>query len=110
MPVTTTYKVLSKTAEGKLVSAFEEFEYKVGKWRSEAAKPDNGGEFCCYLDEARAIDPTKRGPPFAASVATRTELVLCTVEIKGREIEYDDGDWAASKLRAVEELRPATVD
>lgn len=106
VPVTTAYKVLAKTDDGKLVSAFDDSEYKVGVWRSEAAKPDHGGGFYYYLDDALAIDATKRGSTFAASVAAGKELVLCEVEIKGREIEYSGGKWAASQLRVVAELTP----
>lgn len=110
VPVTTAYKVLAKTGDGKLVSAFDNSEYKVGVWRSEAAKPDHGGGFYYYLDDALAIDATKRGTTFAASVAAGKELMLCEVEIKGREIEYGDGKWAASQLRVISELESVRVD
>jgi hypothetical protein len=110
VPVSTAYKVLAKTDDGRLVSAYDDSEYKVGVWRSEAAKPDHGGGFYYYLDDTLAIDATKRGTTFAASVATGKELVLCQVEIKGREIEYGDGKWAASQLRVISELEPVTID
>lgn len=110
VPITTAYKVLAKTDDGKLVSAFDDSEYKVGIWRSEAVKPDHGGGFYYYLDEALAIDATKRDTTFAASVAAGKKLMLCEVEIKGREIEYDDGKWAASQLRVISELAPVTID
>lgn len=110
VPITTAYKVLAKTTDGRLVSAYDDSEYKVGIWRSEAAKADHGGGFYYYLDDALAIDATKRGDTFAASVAAGKELVLCEVEIKGREIEYGDGKWAASQLRVVSELGPVTIE
>ena len=110
VPITTAYKVLAKTTDGRLVSAYDDSEYKVGIWRSEAAKADHGGGFYYYLDDALAIDATKRGDTFAASVAAGKELVLCEVEIKGREIEYGDGKWAASQLRVISELAPVTID
>lgn len=110
VPISTAYKVLAKTDDGRLLSAFDDSEYKVGIWRSEAAKPDHGGGFYYYLDEALALDATKRGTTFAASVAAGKELVLCAVEIKGREIEYGDGKWAASQLRVISELAPVTID
>ncbi|MFM9433517.1 hypothetical protein ACFDR9_000558 [Janthinobacterium sp. CG_23.3] len=110
VPVTTAYKVLSKTADGRLMSAYDDSEYKVGIWRSEAAKPDHGGGFYYYLDDTLAIDATWRGDTFAASVTAGKELVLCEVEIKGREIEYGDGKWAASQLRVISELEPVKIN
>lgn len=104
------YKVLAKTTDGRLVSAYDNSEYKVGVWRSETAKPDHGGGFYYYLDDTLAVDATKRGATFAASVAAGKELVLCAVEIKGREVEYGDGKWAASQLRVISELQPVTMD
>ncbi|WP_426116715.1 hypothetical protein [Massilia sp. PWRC2] len=59
---------------------------------------------------ALAVDATKRGTTFSASVAAGKEFVLCEVEIRGREIEYGDGKWAASQLRVISELEPVTVD
>lgn len=110
IPVSTAYKVLAKTDDGRLVSAYDDSEYKIGIWRSQAAKPDHEGGFYFYLDEALAIEATKRGDTFSASVAAGKKLVLCEVEIKGREIEYDAGKWAASQLRVIEELEPVTID
>lgn len=95
------------------MSAYDNSEYKVGVWRSEAAKPDHGGGFFYYLDATLAIDAidaTRRGATFSASVAAGKELILCEVEIKGREIEYGDGKWAASQLRVITELAPVTID
>ena len=103
------YKVLVKTG-GKLVSAYDGSEYRVGVWRSEAAKPDHGGGFYYYLDDTLAIDATKRGTTFTANVAAGKELVLCEVEIKGREIDYGDGKWAASQLRVISELMSIAPD
>ncbi len=110
VPVSAAYKVLAKSPDGKLVSAYDDSEYKVGTWRSEAAKPDHGGGFYYYLDETFAIDATKRGTTFSASVAAGKKLVLCEVEIKGREIEYGDGKWAASQMRVISVLAPVTMD
>lgn len=109
VPVSTAYKVLAKSPDGKLVSAYDDSEYKIGIWRSEAAKPDHGGGFYYYLDDTLAIEATKRGTTFSASVAAGKELVLCEVEIKGREIEYSDGKRAASQLRVISELEPVTI-
>lgn len=110
VPVSTAYKVLAKTDDGKLVSAYDDSEYKVGVWRSEAAKPDHCGGFYFYLDDTLAIDATTRGSTFHESVTAGKALVLCQVEIKGREIEYGGGKWAASQLRIISELMPVTID
>ena len=107
--ISTAYKVLAKTDDGRLMSAYDASEYKIGIWRSEEAKPGHGGGFYYYLNEALAIDATRLGTTFSASVAAGKELVLCEVEIKGREIEYGDGKWAASHLRVVSELEPVTI-
>ena len=66
----------AETDDGRLTSAFHGSEYKVGVWRSEAAKPDYGGGFYYYLDDSLAIFATNRGDTFAASMATGKELVL----------------------------------
>lgn len=110
IPVSTAYKVLAKTEDGRLVSAYDDSEYKIGIWRSEAAKPDHGGGFYYYLDDKLAIEATKSGTTFSASVAAGKTLMLYEVEIKGREIEYGRGKWAASQLRVVEELEPVSID
>lgn len=109
-PVTMAFKVLAKTDDGRLVSAYDDSEYKIGIWRSQAAKPDHEGGFYFYHDVALAIEATKRGATFSASVAEGKKLVLCEVEIKGREIEYADGKWAASQLRVIEEWEPVNID
>lgn len=109
-PVTMAFKVLAKTDDGRLVSAYDDSEYKIGIWRSQAAKPDHEGGFYFYHDVALAIEATKRGATFSASVAEGKKLVLCEVEIKGREIEYGDGKWAASQLRVIEEWEPVNID
>lgn len=109
-PLRTAFKVLAKTDDGKLVSAFDGSEYKTGKWRSEAVKPDHGGGFYYYVGKKFAVDATERGSTFAASVAAGKELVLCEVEVGGREIEYGSGKWAASRLRVIEELAPVKID
>lgn len=72
--------------------------------------PDRSGGFYYYLDRTLAVDATKHGTIFTASVVAEKELVLCEVEIKGREIEYGDGKWAASQLRVIEELTNVTVN
>jgi hypothetical protein len=104
------YKVLAKTTDGRLVSAYDDSEYKMGAWRSEAAKPDHGGGFYYYLDDTLAIDATKRGTTFSASVTAGKKLILCEVEIRGREIEYGDCKWAASQLRVISELPSIAPD
>ncbi len=110
VPVSTAFKVLAKTEDGRLVSAYDDSEYKVGVWRSEAARADHGGGFYYYLDDTLAINATQRGTTFSTSVAAGKELVLCEVEIKGREIEYGAGKWAASQLRVISEIAPVTID
>ncbi len=107
-PVSKAFKVLAKTADGKLVSAYDDSEYKLGAWRSEAAKPDHCGGFYYYRDENLAAEATRRGNTFAASVAAGKELVVCEVEVRGKEIRYDGGKMAASRLRVIKEL--ATVE
>jgi hypothetical protein len=108
--VSTAYKVLARTDDGRLVSAYDGSEYKIGKWRSETAKPDHGGGFYYYMDDMLAIDATTRGNTFHDSVTAGKVLVLCEVEISGREIEYGGGKWAASRLRVVAELMPVSTD
>ena len=109
-PTSAAFKVLANTSDGRLISAYDDTEYQLGKWRSEAARPDHGGGFYCYLDDVLAIEATKRGDTFAQSVAAGKTLVLCEVEIKGKQIGYGSGKWAASGLRVIEELGHVTID
>ena len=109
-PITTAYKVLAKTTDGRLIGAYDDSEYKLGKWRSVAAKPAYDGGFYDYLDEALSLNATKRAHAFAESLATSKTLVLCKVEIKGKEIEYGGGKWAASRLRVIEERGEVAIE
>jgi len=103
-PITTAYKVLAKTADGRLIGAYDDSEYKLGKWRSVAAEHTHDDGFFDYLDDALSLNATKRNHAFPESLATGKTLVLCKVEIKGKEIEYGGGKWAAPRLRVIEEL------
>lgn len=103
------YKVLARSHSGGLESVFDSSEYTVGKWRTQAAQPNHGGGFYFYFDEELAIRATASGSTFGARVAEGKELVLCEVEVQGRQIPYDGGKWAASKLRVLREIGPAPV-
>lgn len=103
------YKVVAKTADGALVSAFDGSIYKLGTWRSEAAQDDHGGGFYYYESEALAVETTQAGHTFAQCVSEGKALVLCAVEVSGRVVEYDTGKRAASRLRILRELGPVEV-
>jgi len=105
----TAFKVLAKTADGRLVSAFDGSEYKLGIWRSEAARADHGGGYYCYPDKTVALEATERGATFHESVSDGKSLVLCEVEIAGRQVEYDSGKVAASRLRVIQELQSVVL-
>jgi hypothetical protein len=104
------YKVLAKSEEGRLFSAFDDSEYAIGKWRVEAAKEDHCGGFYFYADMKLAIDATRRGETFASSVSDGKTLVLCEVEYSGKNIAYNGGKWAASRLRVIAELEEVVLD
>ena len=103
------YKVVAKTPEGALVSAFDGSLYKPGTWRSEAAQDDHGGGFYYYESEELAVETTQSGRTFARCVTEGKTLVLCAVEVSGRVVEYDSGKLAASRLRILRELGPVEV-
>ena len=103
------YKVVAKTPEGALVSAFDGSIYKLGTWRSEAAQDDHGGGFYYYESEDLAIETTQGGHTFARCVSEGKQLVLCAVEVSGRVVEYDSGKRAASRLRILRELGSVEV-
>jgi hypothetical protein len=109
-PVSTAYKVLAKMDDDRLVSAFDDSEYEIGKWHSEAARPDHGSGFYYYLDLHLAIEATKRGDTFAESVAEGKKLVLCEVEVQGEKIRYGGGKLASTRLRVIRELAPVELD
>lgn len=92
------------------LSAYHDSEYEISIWRSEAAKPDHGGGLYYYLDDKLAIEATTGGTTSSASVVAGTTLMTYEVEIKGREIEYGGGKWAASQLRVIEALEPVSID
>lgn len=104
------YKVLALLPDGRLASAYDGSEYEVGEWRHETVQPHHGGGFYFYRDEALAIAATERGDTFANSVVAGKKLVLCIVEFAGRMLEYDDGKWAASRLRVLSVDRPVELD
>ena len=105
----TGFKVLAKDGEGRLVSAYDGSVYCVDKWRSQAVREDHGGGFYYYLHQQLAIDATGRGHTFSESVSAGKSLVLCEVEVSGRDIEYDFGKRAATRLRVIRELQAVTA-
>lgn len=105
----TGFKVLAKDDTGRLVSAYDDSTYCVDKWRSQAARENHGGGFYYYLDQQLAIDATGRGQTFSDSVSGGRNLVLCEVEVSGRDIGYTGGKRAASRLRVIRELQAVTV-
>ena len=104
------YKVVAKTPEGTLVSAFDGSVYKPEVWRSEAAQDDHGGGFYYYDSEGLARETTRQGVTFAKCVSQGKALVLCAVEVAGRVVEYDSGKRAASRLRILNEIGAVAID
>lgn len=104
------YKVLALLPDGRLASAYDGSEYKVGEWRRETVQPHHGGGFYFYRDGMLAVRATERGDTFAKSVASGKRLVLCSVEVAGRMLEYDDGKWAASRMCVLSIDRPVEFD
>ena len=103
------YKVVARTASGRLVSAFDGSEYKLGVWRSEMAREDHEGGFYYYEDAEEAVSATQRGRTFSTQVSEGKMLVLCEVEVSGRQVRYAEGKRAASRLRIVRELTQVEV-
>ncbi|MEO8119514.1 MAG: hypothetical protein ABI606_09360 [Rhodoferax sp.] len=108
--VSTGYKVLAKDDDGRLVSAFDDSEYKIETWRVESAKADHGGGFYFYANKELAIDATRRGDTFTTCVTEGKTLVLCEIEYAGKQIAYSGGKWAASRLRVMGELEAVELD
>lgn len=108
-PISTAFKVLSKTDTGRLLSAFDGSVYDIGTWRAETARPNHRGGYYCYLDQELAIRATELGATFHNSVSAGKSLVLCEVEIAGKRVAYDDGKFAVSRLRVVREVRAITL-
>ncbi|MDD4888060.1 MAG: hypothetical protein PHO64_14285 [Thiomonas sp.] len=105
------YKVVAKTPEGTLVSAFDGSVYKPDVWRSEAAQDDHGGGFYYYYEsENLARETTRQGVTFARCVSQGKALVLCAVEVSGRMVGYDSGKRAVSRLRILEELEVVEIE
>uniref|UniRef100_E6PTE4 Uncharacterized protein n=1 Tax=mine drainage metagenome TaxID=410659 RepID=E6PTE4_9ZZZZ len=104
------YKVVAKTPDGTLVSAFDGSIYKPEVWRSEAAQDDHGGGFYYYESEGLARETTRQGVTFARCVSEGKTLVLCAVEVAGRVVEYDSGKRAASRLRILHEIGQVAID
>lgn len=93
-----------------MVSAFDGSGYKPGTWRSEAAQDDHGGGFYYYESQDLAIETTRQGRTFARCVSEGKTLVLRTVEVAGRVVEYDSGKRAASRLRILHEIGQVAID
>jgi hypothetical protein len=107
--VSTAYKVLAKTEDARLVSAYDGSEYPMGQWRHEKARPQHAGGYYCYLERALAVSSTTKGTTFHASVSQGKSLVLCTVEISGTKVVYDSGKVAVSQIRVVKELHALDI-
>lgn len=89
-----------------IIGAVGQFDVGANTWRSETAKPEHGGDFYFYLDDTLAIDATKRGTTFSASVAAGNELVLCEVEIKGWEVGMAMAGGRRRRCASPRKLRP----
>ena len=103
------YKILAKDTQGALFSAFDGSEYLIGQWRIETVQPDHGGGYYYYRDQALAVEATSNGTTFSARVSSGKALMLCEVEVSGREIAYSGGKFAASKIRIVREMQMVDV-
>lgn len=101
--------MLAKDTDERLLSAFDDSEYKIGKWRQEAVADEHGGGFYYYDDQELAIAATERGHTFSNSVSTGKQLVLCEVEVSGRTVEYEDGKMASSRLRVMKRLQAVVL-
>ena len=71
---------------------------------------DHGGGFYYYRAKELAVITTRSGATFAKSVSEGKCLVLCKIECSGKQVEYDGGKWAASRLRVIEELEVVALD
>lgn len=104
------YKVLARNEDGTLVSVYDDSPYKLGVWRSQRAEEDHGGGFYCYPDAETALHQTRTGCTFAESVSAGKELVLCEVEISGRQVWYDSGKLATSRIRVMSVLEVVLLE
>lgn len=107
--ISTAFKVLAKTGDDCLCSAFDGSEYNIGAWRAETARPNHGGGYYCYLDQELAKKATELGSTFHKSVSDGKRLVLCEVEISGKRVVYNGGKLAVSRLRVMREVREITL-
>jgi hypothetical protein len=103
------FKVLAKEENGTLVSVFDGSRYEAGSWRIEAAKHNHEGGYYCYFGRELAIEATKNGNTFHQSVSAGKTLVLCEVEIAGKQIAYAGGKVAVSRIRFIREIEPVSV-
>lgn len=97
------YKVLARDADGKLRSVFDDSEYRMGVWRSEAAAAGHGGGYYFYWSVRDALNGIAENTTFADAWKEGKHLVLCDVEVAGRTIEYGHGKNSASRLRVLSE-------
>lgn len=104
------YKVLVKTTDGQLVSAFDESVYEPGEWRVDIARSDHGGGLYYFDDMDLAIEATRGGQTFSMQLIAGKQLVLCEVEVAGRRVKYSGGKRAASRLRVVKVLSEIGVE
>jgi hypothetical protein len=98
------YKVLARGADDTLVSVFDDSRYKRMTWRSQQARGEHGGGFYFYVSRDEALAAVKTNVVFNEEWTQGKQLVLCRVEVSGREVAYQDGKWAASRLRVIEVL------
>lgn len=108
----TGYKVLVCDANCTLSSVYDDSVYRPGVWRSQAALPDHGGGFYFYKSRQFALAAMRHNETFGDGWEDERRMVLCEVEVAGREVEYADYKFAASRLRVVqilEDITPKTL-
>ena len=85
----TGYKVLSRDANGCLVSAWDLSPWELGKTRVEAATADHTGGFYCYRHLDDCLTATRNSAVFG-DARSHDDLVITEVETSGKTFEHNN--------------------
>ncbi len=93
------YKVVARDDDGSLRSVFDGSLYELEKWRQDVARRDHDGGLYYYRSLDAALEAIRHQQTFLPIYEVGKTLALCEVEAAGRQVEYSNGKFAASRLR-----------
>ena len=102
-PAVRGYKAVAVAEDGTLRSVWDGSEWPIGQPRIERVQDDHGGGYYYYRSLNQLIIAAAGNKIFGASKSHR-RLALVEVEASGRQIEYGDGKYAATRIMVLSQI------